>query len=246
MAGEVVGINTAIIQSGQGIGFAIPASMARGIIQQLKQEGEVTRGWLGVGIQDLTDDMVEYYNLEDTKGVLVVSVYKGDPADKGGIRPNDIILSLDGRSVSTGRELSKAIAAMPVSKKVKIVLVRDGKKKKITVKLGKRDDEKLEARQETASVENLGLNVVPLEPRIAKQFGFGEDEKGVFVAGVELGSSAHEAGIREGDLIKEINHIPTETVKDFMKLVGKIEEGESVGVLIRRRGAGLLVTRLTR
>ena len=131
MNGQVVGINTAIIASGQGIGFAIPVNMAKGIIAQLKDKGEVTRGWLGVGIQDLTSELAEYYGLKTDKGVLVTQVFEGDPADKAGIQVNDIILSVDGQNVSTGRELSSMIANTPVGHQTKIELIREDQKKTV-------------------------------------------------------------------------------------------------------------------
>ena len=141
MNGEVVGINTAIIASGQGIGFAIPINLAKGIITQLKDKGEVTRGWLGVGIQDLTPELADYYNLKDQKGVLVTQVFEGDPADNAGIKVNDVILSIDGKPVSTGRELSSTIANTPVGHRTKVDLIRNGKRQTLTVTLAKRDDD---------------------------------------------------------------------------------------------------------
>jgi len=130
MDGKVVGINTAIIASGQGIGFAIPINLARGIIDQLKDKGEVTRGWLGVGIQDLTPELADYYGLKADTGVLVTQVFEGDPADNAGIKVNDVILRVDDKPVSTGRELSSMIANTPVGHKTRIELIRDGRQKK--------------------------------------------------------------------------------------------------------------------
>ena len=141
MAGEVVGINTAIVASGQGIGFAIPVDLAKGIVAQLKTSGEVTRGWLGVGIQNLTPELAQYYKLKENEGVLVTQVFKDDPAEKSGIRANDIIIAVDGKPVSSVRELSGVIANTRVGKRTAVTFMRDGKKKTVYVELAKRDDE---------------------------------------------------------------------------------------------------------
>ncbi len=142
MKGNVVGINTAIIASGQGIGFAVPVNMAKGVIKQLKEEGEVTRGWLGVGIQDINDEIAEYYGLKGKKGVMVSEIFPGDPADKAGIRTKDIILEVNGQKIETSRELTRIIAGFHVGEKVKIKVFRDGKEKLFTVKIAKREQDK--------------------------------------------------------------------------------------------------------
>ena len=246
MQGEVVGINTAIVASGQGIGFAIPTNLARGIIDQLKDRGEVTRGWLGVGIQSLTPELAEYYGIKDKKGVLVTQVFEDDPADKAGIQPKDIIIAVDGNTVSTGRELSMTVANLPVGKRTKVTLLRDGKEKTVNVTLGKRDDDKLQARAqgESEETEMLGLKLADVTPESARQLGFNVEEKGVLITEVESQSKADEAGLREGDLIKEINHKPIKTVSEFTDRLDKIDSGEAVMLLIRRPNAGFLVAKL--
>ncbi|MCP4372906.1 MAG: trypsin-like serine protease, partial [Deltaproteobacteria bacterium] len=161
MKGEVVGINTAIIASGQGIGFAIPINMADGIIAQLKTSGEVTRGWLGVSIQDLTPELAEYYKVKDKKGVLVIHAIEGYPAEKGGIKDNDIIIGVDRKTVSTARELSNIIASIAVNKRTAITLIRNGKKKTLYIKIAKQPDEESLARKgkELDAENELGLKV---------------------------------------------------------------------------------------
>jgi serine protease Do len=221
MDGEVVGINTAIIASGQGIGFAIPVNLAKGILDQLKDNGEVTRGWLGVGIQDLTPELAEYYDLKAKKGVLVTQVFEGDPADNAGVKVNDIILSVDGKSVSTGRELSATIANTPVGSKTTLDLIRDGRKKTLTVTLAKRDDdEKIVA---TRSEDNgeLGIEVTDLDSDIARRFGIDAKENGVLVTDVKDESLAQGADVRPGDIIKEINRTVVKDRKAFVSLMKK-------------------------
>jgi len=139
MKGEVVGINTAIFSRGGGnvgVGFAIPMNMANGIIAQLRSEGEVTRGWLGVGIQNLTAELAEYYGAGDDKGALVTQVFDGDPAEKAGIKKGDIITAVDGEKVTTSRELSQAIAHSKVGERVSVTLLRDGREKQVEVIAG--------------------------------------------------------------------------------------------------------------
>jgi serine protease Do len=246
MNGEVVGINTAIIASGQGIGFAIPIDMAKGIIDQLKSKGEVTRGWLGVGIQDLTPELAEYYGLKEQKGVLVTQVFEGDPADKAGIKVNDVIVSVDGHGLSTGRDLSARIANTPVGQKTKIDLIREGKQKTLTVTLAKRDDEeKLVATQNRDSGE-LGIEVTDLDSDIARRFGLDSKESGVLVTDVKDDSLAREADLRPGDIVKEINRATVKDRQDFTRLMKKSKDDETIQMLVKRRNAGYVVLKIER
>ncbi len=246
MKGEVVGINTAIIASGQGIGFAIPINLADGIIAQLKTSGEVTRGWLGVGIQDLTPELAEYYKVKDKKGVLVTHVFKGDPADKGGIKAKDIIIKIDGKPVPTARELSGTIAGIAVGKKIAILLIRDGKEKTVYIKVAKRKDDESLVSKEAESSNGLGLMASELTPEIAKQLGFDENEMGVMITGVKPGSKGELAGVRQGDLIKEINRKPVSTLNDYQKKMQKIKKGETIHLLIKRSRIGFIVIKITK
>ena len=146
LKGEVIGINTAIIASGQGIGFAIPVNLAKDIIVALKNEGEVTRGWLGVAIQDLNADMAEYYGVEEKEGVFVADVFEGDPADRAGIKAKDIILEVNGEKIKNSRQLTGMIAGISVGDSARIKILRDGKEKTVTVKIAKRTEDRLAAR----------------------------------------------------------------------------------------------------
>ena len=246
MDGEVVGINTAIIASGQGIGFAIPINLAKGIIDQLKDKGEVTRGWLGVGIQDLTPELADYYGLKAEKGVLVTQVFEGDPADKAGIQVNDIILSVDGQKVTTGRELSAMIANTPVGHQTKVDLIRDGKKKNLTVTLAKRDDDEKTIAALSRDNDELGIEVTDLDSDIARRFGIEGKENGVLVTDVKDDSLARDADIRPGDIIKEINRTVVKDRKDFVQLMKKNEDSKTIQLLVKRRNAGYLVVKIER
>lgn len=246
MKGEVVGINTAIIAGGQGIGFAIPVNLAKGIIDQLKNSGEVTRGWLGVGIQDISDEVAEYYGIEEKIGVLVTEVFPGDPADKAGIKTKDIILSVNGKKVSTARELTGVIADTGVGDAVRIKVLRNGTTKTFKVKIAKREDAKVSDRRTPKEhKDELGIRVTELTPELARRFNIKETE-GVIVAGVEPGSKAAESGLSVHDIIKEVNHRNITTVNDLNKAISKTKDGETINMFIWRMNRGFLVIKITK
>jgi serine protease Do len=246
LQGEVVGINTAIVATGQGIGFAIPMNLARGIIEQLIAQGEVTRGWLGVAIQDLTRELAEYYGIPDEKGVLVTEVFPGDPAETAGIRPRDVVIEVNGKKVSSSRELSRTIADIGVGDRAKILVLRNGKTKTFRVKIAKREDSKIIARRRPQEEgDELGIRVTNVTSEIASRFNLAAAE-GVVVIGVESGSKGSEAGITVGDMIKEINHRAIKTVEDYQSVLKQIETGETVNFFIQRLNAGFLVVKLTK
>ena len=197
MKGEVIGINTAINPSGQGIGFAIPIDMAKAIIPQLEQKGSVTRGWLGIGIQPMTPALEKSFGLKDKEGVLVSDVFKGGPAEKAGLERGDVITRFDGKAVTESRDLSRIVAATPVGKMVSVKLMRDGMVIERTVRVGE-----MEKKEETAQMpsrKSLGITVQELTPEIARDLGL-KRETGVVVTRVEPGSSADDAGIQTGDV----------------------------------------------
>lgn len=239
LEGNVVGINTAIVASGQGIGFAIPVGMAEKIVAQLKEKGEVTRGWLGVGIQDLTAELAEYYGLDTDEGVLVTQVFNGDPAEKAGIKPNDIIVSVDGQKVKTGRELSGIIANTAVGGKTHINLLRGGEKMMITATVAKRPDDETKIGAKSPDKSDLGIQVADLSRERAQQFGLDADESGVLVIDVENGSRADQAGLNVGDIIKGINRKKVANLNDYEGMMDKIDKGEPMHLLVMRRNEGL-------
>lgn len=242
--GEVVGINTAIVARGQGIGFAIPIDMAADIIAQLKTGKGVTRGWLGVGIQNLTPEMKKYYELGENTGVMVSQVFEDDPADKAGIKVGDIILKVDGKEIKTSRQLSRMIAGLSVGQKTKISLLRDGREITRSVKLAKREDDRRVARAEQEKSGDLGIEVTVLTKDTARRLGIDEDEKGVLVTEVEPGGKGERAGIRTADVIKEINRKRVDDLKAYKKLLAKIDKGDDFSMLVKRPNAGFLVIQL--
>ena len=246
LKGEVVGINTAIIASGQGIGFAIPINMVREVVAQLKESGKVTRGWLGVGIQNLTPELVDYYKLKETKGVLVVKVYDEDPAAKAGIQVNDIIVAVNGQTVDSSHELSRRVAALPVGAKAKIELIRDGKPRTVQVTLARRDETKL-AEGETADTEeaeDLGMRLGRLDEQTAGRLGYDKNERGALVTDLDPDGKAAAAGLRPGDLIKELNHHLIGSPEDFSEALGKAGSEGNLELLVKRRGAGFVVIKI--
>lgn len=242
--GDVVGINTAIIASGQGIGFAIPVNLAKGIVQQLKESGEVTRGWLGVGIQNLSPELAGYYDLDADSGALVTQVYPGDPADLGGIRPGDVIVGINGKTIESSRDLSSVIAGLPVGRDAAVDILRNGRQKTIQVRLTKREDAEWHARVEKKTSEGLGINLSEMTPEKARRFGYDADEKGILVTDVEPGGTADRAGLRTGDLIKEVNHRQVATTAEFHELTGKQKTDGTLQLLIRRGKSGFFAVKI--
>jgi len=246
MNGEVVGINTAIIAGGQGIGFAIPIDLATNVIEQLKTNGEVTRGWLGITIQDLKGDLAEYYNVKDQSGVLVAGVIPGDPADKAGIKPNDIIIDINGQKVMTGHELTALTAKLSAGDKATLKVLRDGKPMSFDVEVGKRPLTLADAGTPRPEKETeFGFQVADLTPEMASRLNVA-DESGVVVVGVNADSKAEKAGIQKGDLIKEVNRQGVESVGQFKKLIHtyKKEKGDGIDLLVKRMNAGYVVVHL--
>ncbi len=244
MKGEVVGINTAIIKSGQGIGFAIPSNLAKGIIAQLKKSGKVTRGWLGVAIQDITPELAEYYGLKNDSGALVAKVYKDNPAYKAGIKAGDVIIKVDGEKIQSSRDLSANIAGHGVGERVKVTLIRNGHEKTVYVKLGERNGNEAEALSENSTgFDEFGFGFQELNPSLAKALGYPLETKGVVIAEIKPKSRAAETGLKKGDLLKEVNRIPIKTLKDYKRVLRNIKKGGVVQLLFRRGNASFFAVR---
>ena len=242
--GEVVGINTAIIAQGHGIGFAIPIDMAAKIVAQLKENGEVTRGWLGVTIQDLKGDLAEYYGLKHSEGVMVTDVVPGNPAEKAGIRAKDIITAVNGEKVQNSRELTAKAATLPVGETTKITVVRDGQEKTFDVKVAKRPLTLADAGKPQVEKEGeYGLQVTDLTPEIARNLNVNR-ETGVVVVGVRPDSKAYKAGVQQGDLILEVNRQNVSSTGELKQLLARYKGGDGVSLLVQRSNAGMLVLKM--
>ena len=239
--GEVVGINAMIIQPGTGIGFAIPINMAKQILNDLIKQGKVVRPWLGISVQDLTPEMMEYFKVKEKEGVLVGQVYPGTGAEKAGLASGDIIKSVDDKVIKNVNELVKEIQKKKVGQKVKLNIIRDGKAMTIEVTTASMPD-KPELAKEKEVEEKLGARVQELTPQLALRYRISVIKRGVVVTGVEEGSLADEIGLEEGDVILEINRKKIETIKDFEKAVKDANIDKGILFHLHRKGSSFYLT----
>jgi serine protease Do len=248
LEGEVVGINTAIFsRSGgyMGIGFAIPIQMATQIQKQLIETGKVSRGYLGVGIQDLTQDLAQSFGMDDTDGVLVASVAPGTPAEEAGLKSGDVIVAFDGRAVRDTGQLRNLVAGMPVGTKVTVTVMRDKKRREITVELSELPSHALASADDSEVFEQLGFTVQDLTEELADQLGY-EGPEGVIITEVEPGSDADRAGLRRGTLIRQVNRRDVRNTADFMQAVRESAPSKQVLLLAQdRRGTRFVVLDLS-
>ncbi|RPI37520.1 MAG: DegQ family serine endoprotease [Nitrospiraceae bacterium] len=248
--GELIGINTAIFsRSGgyQGIGFAVPSNMARLVMDQLIQKGKVTRGWLGVTIQEITPELSQKFGLKAAKGALVGDVAKGSPAEKGGLKRGDVILEFNGRKVGDVGNLRNMVAQSKVGADIPMTILRSGKEYALhvtTAELPKDvSDAAPESTPEDTAFEGLaGLNVIELTGEISRQLGLPRDEKGVVVVRVDPGSSVEEAGLRKGDVVQEVDRKKVSGLADYNRIVADIRSGDTVLMFVNRGGKKFYVT----
>ena len=238
MDGEVVGINTAIISPSGGsigIGFSIPSALAVGVVQQLSEFGETRRGWLGVRIQPVTDEIAESLGMKEAKGALVAGVIKGGPVDNGIIQPGDVIIKFDGKDVDEMRDLPRVVAESPVGKAVDVVIVRKGVEQTVKVTLGRLEDGEKLAEDETpaedgndkaevATASVLGMTIAELNDDARKKFGIAADVSGVVVSEVTPGSAAAERGIAAGEVITEIAQESVAKPKDVLDRIKALRD----------------------
>lgn len=232
--GEVIGINTAIINFAQGIGFAIPSNMAKQVIEHLLANGRVARGWLGVGIQPLTPDLARKFGVAENEGVLVNEVFPNDPAAAAGIKPGDIILRIDGHVVDSPNKLSRLIGTLAPGATSQIEVVRDLTRMTLDIRLSERRETAVAASPPPPGrTIKLGLDVQELTAALAERFNL-KEAKGVLISKVEPGSLAQAEGLREGDLIKEVNRAEILTVEDFTAAISRIRRGDAVLLRVLR------------
>jgi serine protease Do len=238
--GEVVGINTAIVAQAQGIGFSVPVNIAKSILNDLKTKGSVTRGWLGVSIQDITPDISANLKLKDRKGALVGQVFEGDPADKAGIKTGDIIVAIDNRPVQDTHELLRVVASLPVGKKVDVKVFRDGVEKSLALVVAERK-EKRDIARSGGTIDQLGMTVQEITPEIARHFGLSKSG-GVIITDVKQGSPADEGGVKSQDIILQINRIKINSIKDFTGEIERTGKDETLMLLIKREDSSMFLT----
>ncbi len=239
--GEIIGINTAIINFAQGIGFAIPSNMAKQVFQQLVARGKVVRGWLGVGIQPVTAELAGKFGVSEGEGVLVNEVFENDPAARAGIKPGDIITKVDGKPVDTPNALSRLIAGIEPGAAANIEVVRDSRRLVLSVPLSERRETAVVASVPPSRTEvKLGIDVQDLNAELAEKFKL-KDTKGVLIAKVDQGSIAQAEGLREGDLIKEVNRNEVSSVSEFSAAVARVRRGETVLLRVMRETRAFFV-----
>jgi len=244
--GEVIGVNTAIFsQSGGniGIGFAIPINIAKDLLPQLKK-GEVIRGWLGVGIQEITPELQKSLKLSTQEGALVSHVTEVSPAGKAGIERGDVIVSFDGKKIKEMHELPYTVAITPIGKKVPVEVIRKGEKKTLQVEIAKLEEESKKvasAPQEDTATPRLGMSVQDITPDLAKKYDLPATD-GIIVLQVQPGSPAAQAGLMSGDIILEVGQDKVSDVTGFSQKLKEYKKGDTVLLLVNRGGTTVYVT----
>jgi len=237
--GEVIGINTAIIASGQGIGFAIPVNLVKSVLPQLKEGKQVTRGYIGVSVQTVTEDLANSFGLEEAKGALVGEVSAGAPAEKAGVKTGDIILEFNGKPVRDMNELPRLVAGTPVGKTVHMMLLRDGKTIDKAVTVGRLPEDR-KGTQQTSEVTSTGIAVQDLTPAYAESLGI-PYVAGIVVTSVATESAAESAGVRVNDVIQQVNGVTVTSVKGYEAAMARLEKGSAVRLLLKRQTGVLFV-----
>jgi Do/DeqQ family serine protease len=248
--GELIGINTAILSPGGeqggniGIGFAIPSNMAKSVMQQLIGKGQVRRGMLGVGIQNATTDIASNFGLKGRAGIIITSVTPGGPADKAGLKENDIILKMNGKDVTDTRDLRNQVAAMGPGTEVTLLIWRNNAEQQVKVRLGELTQESASSRQRPGggnqSEGRLGLTVETITPSLARQLGVRAGTQGVVVTEVDPAGPAAEAGVQAGDIITQVNRQPVRSPADVNSAMQK--SNRSTLLLLNRGGQNFYVS----
>jgi serine protease Do len=246
--GRLIGINTAIYsRSGgfQGIGFAIPANLARSVMEQLVSNGKVVRGYLGVSMQPITEELAEQFSLKNKDGVIVAEVVPGSPAAKAGLEPGDVITKFNGKDVKDGRSLKFTVAGVAPGTSVAVEVLRQNKTEKIDLKVGEQPKDMSVARSSggrggSESTLN-GVGVADLEPAARREFGISSRIQGALVTEVDPTSAAAAAGLQPGDVIQEINREPVRSAEDAVKLTENAESKKTLLRVWNRQGTRFVV-----
>jgi Do/DeqQ family serine protease len=233
--GKVIGINTAIVASGQGIGFSIPINEAKAVMGQLIARGRVVRGWLGVVIQDVTDELAATFGVRERDGVLVADVMRGGPADGGGLRPGDVIVEFGGSRIREVPDLQRRVANIAPGQAVKVTVVRDSKPVPLVVTVGEMPAEDVTTAAAGAGTEPLGFRAEPLSADLAERLGV-PYTRGLVVVDVAAGGPAEAAGLRRGDVILEVARQPVSDAADLRRALAGLPAGESALLYVHRPG----------
>ncbi len=239
--GEVIGINAMIIQPGQGIGFAIPINLAKTIMVELIKTGKVIRPWVGIGLQDITSDLMKYFNLKEKSGALISQVYEGSPAEKAGLKAGDVAIEIDGVKITNSQDVVREVLKKQVGQKVNFVVLREGKRTEISLTTAQMPEKLGEQESVQPSREWFSLRVSNVTPDLAKQLGLTKTG-GVVIVGVEPNSVAQRAGLRVGDFILEVNRQKVLNENDYRSAMEKTKPDRGVLLLIDRAGSTFFVT----
>ena len=240
MRGEVVGINTAIVRGGSGIGFAIPSNLAKRVASELRTSGKVTRGWLGVSLQPLTSELATSFGVKEAKGALVSDVSADSPAARAGLKSGDVIVEFNGKKVEDPSALARAVAVAKPGENSKVMIWRDRHQQTLDIKLGELPGERTAAAgTDPAGKSDLGLTVQPVTPDVARQLDL-KNPTGVVITRVDPSGPAAEAGLQRGDVIVEVDRTPVKSVDDFEKLTAK-SSSKQVLMRVQREGTAMYV-----
>ncbi|MDH3600782.1 MAG: DegQ family serine endoprotease [Candidatus Tectomicrobia bacterium] len=241
MNGDVVGINTAIIPNGQGIGFAIPVNTAKPLIPQLMSDGTVTRGFLGVNIQTITPELAAALKLQDRNGALVSDVMPDSPAEQAGIQRGDVILTFNDKKIEDSRDLAATVAGTPVDEDVEVLVLRDGKQTLLPLTVGKMmpDGDAKQPQTQEPERSKWGFRLQELTPEMARKYGLSEDQ-GVGVVAVQPDSPAAEAGVRPGDILLQVNQKPVQSLQDVQDALAQADE-DALLILVKRNQGSLFI-----
>ncbi len=257
MNGDLIGINTAIFSrtgGSEGIGFAIPSSIALDIVESLQKTGKVIRGWMGVAIQEITPALAKSFKLpEQRKGVLISDVNENGPSHAAGIKRGDVVVAFNGKEVQTVSQLRNLVARTMVGRNAQVKVVREGKEQIISVVVAERPTDELLAKKEPAPPKEQGETVKPpdnvlaslrvqaLDNALMSQLNIPARTTGVVITAIDSGGQAEAAGLQRGDVIQEVNHEPVKTLDDYQKAVAKINKEELAVLLVNRQGNSLFV-----
>ena len=241
--GEVIGINTAIAASGQGIGFAIPSKLASSIIEQLKSGQKVSRGWIGVTIQDLDDVTAKALGLKDQKGALIGSVMPNEPAAKAGLKAGDIVIKIGSTPINNASDLTRVIASYKPNNKVNVTAIRDGKEKQFTVQLGERNTNSQAGNKDIQKGSNLGLSLRELSNQDRQALRIPENINGILIVDVKQNGLAAKAGIMPQDIILAANLKPVKSIKELTDILDNESKKRGAIVLqIYRQGNSFIIS----
>ncbi len=248
MEGRLIGINTAIFSrtgGNQGIGFAVPANLARTVMEGLIKNGRVSRGFLGIALQPLSEELAKAFKIENNAGALVAEVTSKSPAEKAGVQSGDVVVEVSGKKVEGPRELQLMVAALAPGTKVEVKLVRDAKEKVVTVELGERPGSKVAANEKPAAPTDPdvldGVTVGDIDAEARKKFGVPDNAKGVVITEIDPDSASAEAGLKVGDVIHEINREAITSSKQAIDLSEKVKKEKKVLLRVSTKGTSRFV-----